>query len=387
MRTTPGTSIHAPLSAERIDAARDRYGHAVDQYLDHLRLGDPLADALVECFEQLPDGRGDVLLAAAIEQGIDAVDAPPPPLVALFEHLDHVPFWVDWDRMRFASEKIIRNGLLTSVSFATCALPYCYLATFNKPLSFSAKLTESTAHRYASTARFVVECFMPDSLQRRADGFRFAVLVRYLHARARRMMLRSGDWVPHSYEIPINQSHMAMGIVFFSFYMLKGLGRLGLRFSRAEVESVLLTWRYVSHLSGIDPELVYTSEEEAQRLVDVAFSLEFDPDATSKRLYRSMIEAGPTFMKIENEHLGRLFVNVLYPLSRHLLGDDLADRLGAPRRKRRLLVYGVLSLIWISARFEWLLPQVVRDSLGVKFWLESSDYDLFTEDQPPSILS
>ena len=189
----PGTSPLPPLALERIEAARKLHGNAVDQYLQHLSVGDPLADDLMEYFERMPKGRGFGMLVQAIDQGIDSIEDPPAPLVALFRELDHVPFWVDWDRMRNGSAKIIQTGLLTGLAFAVNALPHTYLSTANKPLAFTGALLDSTAHRYAQTTRFMIETFMPGGLRRDADGFKIAVLVRMMHARVRRKLLLSGD--------------------------------------------------------------------------------------------------------------------------------------------------------------------------------------------------
>jgi len=365
-----------PLSPERVEAARKIHGNAVDQYMEHLQHGDPLADAVVLWLESVPPQEGFRLLLQAIDHGVDSLAEPPEPMVALFRQLDHVPFWVDWDRMRHGSARVIRSGLLTALAFATYALPHAYLATANKPLAFTGTLLGATAHRYAQTTRFVIESFMPGGLRRHADGFKVAVLVRIMHARTRRQLLQSGEWDTAALGVPINQAHLAMDTVFFSFYVLRGLERLGVRFKRSEVEGVLLTWRYVGHLFGINPELVSTSPEEAERLVKVAFSLEFDPDETSTALCRAMIEAGPAYMQIENERLRQLFVAMLYPVSRHLLGDDLADRLGYPKDRRPLLCRSLAMLVRLSEWCPWLVPPIVRRFVGIQFWLELSNFDL-----------
>ena len=375
-RVLPGTSPFPPLAPERIAAARERYGGAVDQYLEHLRLGDPPADDLVRCFEQMPPGEGSALLTRAVRDGIDAIDDPPAPLAALFEQIDHVPFWVDWDLMLVASRKIVRSGLLTTLSFAAYALPHSYLATGNRPLAFTSALLDDSPRRYAQTLRFVIETFLPGGLRREADGFRLAVWTRILHARARQRILESGDWDLGALQTPLNQAHTAVGTVLFSFYVVEGMRRLGVRFSRREVEGVLLTWRYIGYLFGVNSELVYTSEEQAHRILDVAFSLEFDPDEMSQRLCRSLVEAGPAFMQIDNAWQQRFFTGMAGPMSRYLLGDRLADRLGYPPEKRRMLCRCFIALVQLSERAPWLLPRAVRDYKGVAFWLEKGAYDI-----------
>ena len=157
----PGLSPHPPLSRERIAAARSRYGHSADRYLEYLHEGDPLADDLVSRFDGMTGREGYRMLMQATHEGIDSVSSPPRELVALFEHLDHVPAWVDWDGMNLASAKIMQNALLPAMSFAVYALPHTYLATGNKPLVFSTDLLDNTARRYATTTRFITEVFMP----------------------------------------------------------------------------------------------------------------------------------------------------------------------------------------------------------------------------------
>lgn len=374
--TSPGTSPWPPLSPERIEKARTQFGHSVDQYLEYLQKGDPLADDLIACFNRMPRGHGSRMLHQAIVGGIDSVDDPPPELVALFRQLDHIPFWVDWDRMYLASAKILRNGWLSALSLATYAIPHTYLATGNRPLMLTGSLLHSTAHRYALSARFVTEAFLPGNLRREADGFRFAVMVRIMHARARQAIMQSGQWSSNNLELPLNQTHMAMGILFFSYYVIQGMRMLGARVTDRELSSVQLTWRYVAHLFGINPEMVPVSEEEVRHLIDVAYSLEWDPDDNTRQLIQSLMKSAPEFSGITNERVAEQFVKFLYALSRNVLGDRLADQLGYPASRYRLRSWALIRLTWIFERFPALVPSRVRAVFGVQFWLEHSSFDM-----------
>lgn len=364
-----------PLSPERIRIAREAHGdEAVDRYLAHLRIGDPLADSLMLHLDPLPRHRTNRLLKKAIEQGVDALSDPPAVLRALFDELDRVPPWVDWREMRHASARVLRSGMLTGLAFAAYSLPHSYLATANKPLAFTGRLLRETARRYGETVRFVIESFMPEGLRRDADGFRMAVLVRVLHARVRLQIIRSGKWDAVRHGVPLNQSHTAMNSVFFSLYVADGLQRLGVHLTQRERESVILTWRYLNHLLGVNPDISFRSEAEARRLADVAFSLEFDPDETSKKLYRAMIDAGPEYMHIRSERMARIFIGVVRPMSRYLLGDPLTDKLGYWGSRRRLLCQAIILLVGLTERLPWLLPSRVRSQMGVEFWLDTGDY-------------
>ena len=195
-----------------------------------------------------------------------------------------------------------------------------------------------------------------------------------LHARVRHQILESGAW-DRTTGLPLNQSHLAMGTIIFSLVVLDGMRRLGGRVSQRETESVLLVWRYIGYLFGISSEMLYTSEAEARHLMEVAYSLEFDPDEDSKRLCRALIDAAPDYMRIKSDFTARMFVRILYALSRKLLGDSLADRLGYPAEKHRALCSAGIALAWILERFPMLRPAGLQRYMGVRFWIEQGDYE------------
>lgn len=387
MPTVSAKGLPPPLSPERVRIAREVHGDAaVDRYMKHLDIGDPLADAVIAHFDDAPPGKAIRVLDEVLNRGLESVSNPPTELSALMEQLNHVPDWVDWREMRHASRRVLQNGLLTALAFAAFALPHCYLATANMPLVFTGRLFRETARRYVRTTRFVIESFMPDGLRRDADGFKMAVMVRAFHARVRQEILNSGRWDSRRYGVPLNQSHMATNAVFFSLYVAEGLRRLGIRLTRRERDSVILTWRYVSHLLGVDDDIAFRSEAEARDLVDVAFGLEFEPDEASKRLYRSMIDSGPEYMEISNERLARAFTGVVRPMSRHLLGDQLARRLGFSGPRHRLLCHGIRACIGLTERIPWLLPRRMRNYMGVAFWLRPNLYELGPGEDGASVL-
>ena len=369
-------SAFAPLSPERIEAAQERHGHAIQEYLKYLHTGDVLADDVVLCFERLPAGEGRKLLEQALNRGIDSLDDPPPELVALFGQVDHVPLWVDWERMKYGNAKILRNALLTTLSLSLYALPFGYLATQNRPLAFTKELLDSAAERYRYTSAFVIETFLPNGMQRLSEGFMTCIRVRIGHAMVRRKILQSGGWDSEKLGIPVNQAHMAVSSIFFSFYVIEALEKMGVHFDRKERESVLLVWRYASYLLGINPELVNTSEAEARRMIEVAFSIEFDPDETAVALCRSTIEAVPEIIQTNQNWISKHLDGFFYSLSRHLIGDELADRLAYPKSNPlQKLAYRIfIFYIWFTQRMPGLNPRFLENLVGIQFWLNNVRY-------------
>ena len=376
MMIRQGISAFAPLSPERIEAAQERHGDAIQEYLKYLHAGDVLADDVVLCFERLPAGEGRTLLEQALNQGIDSLDDPPPELVALFRQIDHVPFWVDWERMKYGNAKILRNALLTALAFSLYAAPYGYLGTLNKPLAFTKELLDSTAERFRYTSAFVIDSFLPNGLQRYSEGFMTCIRVRMGHAMIRRKILQSGGWNSEKYGIPVNQSHMAVSSIFFSFYVIEALEKMGVYIDGKDRESILLVWRYTSYLLGIDQELVNTGEAEARRMIEVAFSVEFDPDDTAAALCRSTIEAIPEIIQKNRNWTTKHLIGLSYALSRHLIGNELADRLAYPKSNpRHELAYRILiAYIWLSQRIPGLTPRFLENIVGIQFWLQHVRY-------------
>ena len=86
-----------------------------------------------------------------------------------------------------------------------------------------------------------------------------------MHARTRQQILNSGTREPDSVELPLNQAHMAMGLVFFGYFVVVGMRRLGGNVIQEDLDSIMLTWRYVGHLFGINPDMVPVTGEDIHK--------------------------------------------------------------------------------------------------------------------------
>jgi hypothetical protein len=172
------------------------------------------------------------------------------------------------------------------------------------------------------------------------------VRVRLIHAQVRRLLLESGQWNADAWGAPINQCHMAGTNLMFSVGVLDGLSRLGYRFDRLEREAVVHLWRYVGYLLGVDPELLIADELEGNRLLDLMFAFEPEPDNDSRALVDALMQTA--FDYVRGFKAGRCCsVNLCYGMSRALIGDEHAKTLGYPKTRWRWLVPMVRPATWI----------------------------------------
>jgi hypothetical protein len=319
---------------------------AQQRYLDLVQETDPLADPLAS---EVMSGR------LSREQALSELTSALSP-----------PIWVDLDRQRLGCQAFQRTGILGGLVLALYALPLGYLSPAGtKPLALSGRLVEQAPRRLGETNRFLFEVTRPGGMATGAPGFQITVKVRLMHAVARLHCRRA--WRPQDWGQPINQAHMASTNLLFSLHCVDGLRKLGVRWSREQVQGYLHLWRHVGWTLGVRDELLCSTEAEARRIWSLVRSCEGAPDTDSRGLARALVEQAvpATLASLLPLDAGdpRL-VKLLYRLSTALLGRETAALLGYPAQTGpllitpllRLLVGGVESVRHSSPRTDdWLL--------------------------------
>jgi hypothetical protein len=361
-----------PTRYVNLDEARLRHGDRVDRFGAFLTQGDPLADAAVEALSPLPRPARDALVDRCLSLGVAHVPEAPPALVALFRSLEHVPVWVEFERVDRGGRAFLRSGILGGIVLGAYSLilGYCSPAG-NKPLALSGRFAADGARRLAETSRFVQAISAPGGMRHGADGYRSMAKVRLMHAAVRRWLAGSDVWRAADWGSPINQVDMAGTVLLFSLMVLDGLDKLGYRSAPGEREDLLHLWRYGAYLLGVDAELHCTTEAEARRLWDLLTSTQGYPDDDSVALARALLE-GPVraARSPEAETRARRVRRVGYAISRHLLGDDYAERL---RYQRSPLAFAVKAFRSVNSRASGLLRLLpnapfATASAGVRYW-------------------
>ncbi|MGW5383926.1 oxygenase MpaB family protein [Nocardia sp. NPDC003963] len=308
-------------------------------YLEATRIGDPAADGLVAMFQRLPAGQGRALFELAVEQGIAAVEDPPPELTAFFASVDAVPYWVDPQQLALAARVIGRSGVVGNISLSMGALLGGYLAHRVVKCLVGGDLDQMAPRRVAETMLWFVQATAPGGLDRFAPGFRSTLRVRLMHAMVRAGMGRRSDWDWEAWDRPVNGGQILGTQVFFAVAQIAGSQALGMHWSRDEKEAVYAFFRYVGYLLGAPAGQIPASERDYWRLFWLQVSYELsDPDEDSVKMAQALIGAvGPVVIGNQDDLTHRIgrhaATGFLCGYARLILGKPNSDFLGLPDSK------------------------------------------------------
>lgn len=347
-----------PRGLVNLDAARRRWGDAVDRYAHFFDKGDPLADAVVEDFAGLPPGLGQRMLGPALDFGIGAVHDAPPALRELFAEVDRVPCWVDWQRLALGARTFQRTGIGSNVVLSCVALMTAYRSSVaNKPLVFTGQLEKMAQRRLAETGRYVVSVCQPSGLRRWETGFKQTIRVRLVHAKVRRMLSRSDRWDREQWGSPINQANMSGTTMLFSYALLQGLRRLGFQFSRDEADALMHVWRYAGWLNGVNEELLFDEEDSAAKLWEMGNFVQPNADDAGRALARALSEVPAQHARNAPERaIGRFMIRYMNGMTRALNGDEFADDLGIGDRHWRYALVPTRAFVGAAEALRRSLP-------------------------------
>lgn len=320
-----------PARLKGLDASRKRFGERADRIAAFFMRSDTIADAAVIALSELPSAQGRELLARALASGIDAVPEAPAALVALFRQVEHVPFWVDFERCTRGGEAFFRAGALGGIAlgFGALARAYCS-AGGNKPLTFTRDLIDRAPQRIAETAAYVRAVSQPDGLRHGQPGFNASVQVRLLHARVRMGLSRSPRWRADQWGVPINQADTAITALLFSHGLAEGVRRLGGDVSQRAEGDLIHLWRYAGYLLGVNEELLCTSVEEAGAMANLIDLIDGGPDEDSRKLIMAMLTPESFEAKIKDPAVAKHVREIYIAACRALIGDPYADAIGLP---------------------------------------------------------
>ena len=258
---------------------------------------DPISDAFIAAAfdaNYVRDTRR--LIDQALDHGIDSVTNAPPELVALFEHLDTEPEWLDWERVERGALLARRYGLDSFYYYGLISLEGYRTEMIYKPLVLTGSYTGGTAFgRYLETCRFWLDTSEPGALRQGGPGRKTAVTIRVMHSMIRRKVGRHPEWDAERLGEPLSQNAQ-FGTISLSFLITQQAKLIGHWPTDQEVLDHMHFWRYIGYLMGIEPAFYPETVEDWWRLIYLMLNMDDPNDGRDSRmLSQSFVAAfGPS---------------------------------------------------------------------------------------------
>ena len=253
-----------------------------------------------------------------------------PKLQELWDQVNDVPDWVDWDQIERGQDVFYRYGGATLTGLAYQSLlggmgANRVVEVLARTGGFGVKVAR---HRLFETTQHILECTRSlDSIKPGGAGFASSVRVRLLHAAVRHRILKLAKTRPSYYSIekygvPINDLDSIATIGTFSGTIIwLSLPRQGIFMRQQEVVDYIALWRLIAHYVGTPTEF-FEEPEKAKAVMESLLMNEINPSQTSQTLANNIIRC------LENQAPAYPSRSFLEASARWLNGNELCDALG-----------------------------------------------------------
>jgi hypothetical protein len=304
-------------------------------------------------------------LEVAIDEGIAAVDDPPPALSAFFDVVDTVPDWVDRELVEEGGRVVRRLGQNAADVLLQLSLVGGY--RFGGPtdllVATGGLAGDMTRRRLGETQKWTVEVAQPHSMRRDGEGFRLTLHVRVMHALVNETF--TPRWDVARWGVPINQSDQAATLGLFSGVLLLGSRALNVRITQDESRAVMHLWKYIGWLMGVDEAWLVDTEKEQHRLNYHVLIAQAGISEAGPRLAQAIVEAQHDLHFDRFARIGRWWSRErLLSMMTLLLGPRSMREFGLPLRPPWAIAY-VIALNGLRYR---LLGRTARGERHLQAW-------------------
>ena len=256
-----------------------------------------------------------------------------PKLSQLWEEVNTVPEWVDWEQIQRGQDVFYRYGgpALTGLTYQSLLGGMGaarVVETLARTGGFSTKVAR---RRLFETTQHILQCTRSlESLQPGGDGHASSVRVRLLHAAVRQRIMklakqRPGYFNLEEWGVPVNDlDSIATVGTFCATLIWVSFPRQGLFLREQEIVDYIAVWRYIGYLLGCPTEY-FETPAKAKAIMDSLLLNEVNPSETSKILANNIITS------LECQPPTHVSAEMLIASARWLNGNELGDRLGLPR--------------------------------------------------------
>ncbi len=319
------------------EAARALDPELAEAYIRHTTLGDPLADAVIRDLGSLTPEEIHETLARVLEGPGTSRDGVPESLFAFVEEARKVPEWFDRKRARVASQAFLRNSDIVLAALVGGSIVEGFSTLISKSFRIRGRLVVAAIRRLKHNGMQLVEQYLPGGMEPGGDGWRLTLRARLVHAQSRHLLNGSDEWDRERYGMPPSASHVLLAGAAFSGRLMQHVAALGGDFTLDEREAFVHVWRYAGLLFGIPEEILFHDEASALRTFEIGRMCEPPTDHDGIIMANSVVNSAPIIVGVKKPPERRKMARTVTQVSRELIGDELADSLRFPQRKRKLV--------------------------------------------------
>ena len=343
------------------EMARAYDDEMASKYLRHTLIGDPYMDRVFEGLADMPQHEMARFIHAGMEQDREGMTGAPQALRDLFIDLPPAdPPWLDYEEFGAGIRAFHRNSGLILSGFAAGVLVDGFTTYIAKSFVLTGRIADNGVRRLQQNNRHFLEIFFPRGLARDGDGWKLSLRIRLIHAQIRRLLNESGEWDTEAWGVPLSAAHMGYAAACFSARTIKHSESVGVSFTREERESIMAIWRYTGFIMGVPESILFTDEDEALRLHRVSTMCEPPMFDESIIMANALINSAPLVAGVTDPAERRAMVrNQVYPISRALIGHELADRLHFPRSRK----VGILAQFKLLQRWRRWKAAILRQPI------------------------
>ncbi|KAJ5177246.1 uncharacterized protein N7482_003123 [Penicillium canariense] len=307
---------------------------SADQLRPLIQTYDSLADECVQRLNKIPTGDDSNKPFQRDLYGLLKNHADEDPkLKQLWDEVNTVPEWVDWEQIQRGQDVFFRYGLpiLNVLGFESLLGgmgAMRVVETLARTGGFGAKVVR---RRVLETLQHVLQVnSSADGMRPGGEGNVSSIRVRLLHASVRMRILSLVEQKPEYYDVakygtPVNDLDCIGTInTFCTSVVWLGLPRQGIYLNEQEIEDYIALWRLVAYYMGTPTE-PFENTAKARAMMESLLISEIDPTEIGKVLAKNII------IGLENTAPSYASKEFLEAMSRLLNGDQLSDELDIPR--------------------------------------------------------
>lgn len=358
------------------ETALAKYPEQAANYLRHTLVGDPLLDGMPQELADMPRSEVSRFIQAGMNQDLDAMRAAPKVLRDFFiDDPPPDPPWLDYEAFKPGIRKFQKDSGLIISGFAAGVLVDGFGTLISKSFVHTGRVFEHGVRRLQQNNRHFVDIFFPGGLERQGDGWKLSVRIRLVHAQIRHLLSASEEWDREAWGVPLHAAHLGYAAACFSARTIVHAESVGVRFTQEEKESICAIWRYTAYIMGIPESITFTNHREALEMHKVGNACEPPIAEESIIMANALINSAPLVAGVEDRAMRRAMVErEIYPVSRALIGNELADQLRFPRSRK----IGILWQFRMLQRIRGLIARlrgksVTADNFGQMLAISAFD--------------